>query len=385
MKDIYGSDWVFYDIVEKNLKNLLQTCDLKERKLVLFGITEATSVAIDFLKKQGLKIYAVIDNNTTRRNFIDSNISVCAPEELLSVYDDEVLVLIGTPYFDEMSNQLIKLGYDKEKHIYQFFDPRVELKKYEISGLKEVSEDESKKIQFEILKYIHDICEENNLQYFLAYGSLLGAVRHSGFIPWDDDIDIYMPISSINELYRLLEKDVRYKMCMPACTDGYFYMYARVIDTRTILNIIDFPLLIKSGISIDIFPLVYLGNTVDEAQKIMNESYYEQKRIKNMISEKKTSNEIFRNIRILWDKLEKRNYQDCKYCGNVFGPYGYKEILQSEIFSEKDNYNFENTKFWGPVDSKFYLTHMYGNYLEYPPLDKRKSPHIWKGYWRNTI
>ena len=189
MKDIYGSDWVFYDIVEKNLKNLLQTCDLKERKLVLFGITEATSVAIDFLKKQGLKIYAVIDNNPTRRNFIDSNISVCAPEELLSAYDDEVLVLIGTPYFDEMSNQLIKLGYDKEKHIYQFFDPRVEQKKYEISGLKEVSEDESKKIQFEILKYIHDICEENNLQYFLAYGSLLGAVRHSGFIPWDDDID----------------------------------------------------------------------------------------------------------------------------------------------------------------------------------------------------
>ena len=180
MKDIYGSDWVFYDIVEKNLKNLLQTCDLKERKLVLFGITEATSVAIDFLKKQGLKIYAVIDNNPTRRNFIDSNISVCAPEELLSAYDDEVLVLIGTPYFDEMSNQLIKLGYDKEKHIYQFFDPRVEQKKYEISGLKEVSEDESKKIQFEILKYIHDICEENNLQYFLAYGSLLGAVRLSG-------------------------------------------------------------------------------------------------------------------------------------------------------------------------------------------------------------
>ncbi len=125
-------------------------------------------------------------------------------------------------------------------------------------------------------------------------------------------------------------------MCLPACTDGYFYMYARVIDTRTILNIIDFPLLIKSGISIDIFPLVYLGNTVDEAQKIMNESYYEQKkRIKNMISEKKTSNEIFRNIRMLWDKLEKKNYQDCKYCGNVFGPYGYKEILQSEIFSEK--------------------------------------------------
>lgn len=67
-----------------------------------------------------MKIYAVIDNNPTRRNFIDSNISVCAPEELLSAYDDEVLVLIGTPYFDEMSNQLIKLGYDKEKHIYQF-------------------------------------------------------------------------------------------------------------------------------------------------------------------------------------------------------------------------------------------------------------------------
>ena len=112
-------------------------------------------------------------------------------------------MLIGTPYFDEMSNQLIKLGYDKEKHIYQFFDPRVEQKKYEISGLKEVSEDESKKIQFEILKYIHDICEENNLQYFLAYGSLLGAVRHSGFIPWDDDLDIIMTHSNYNRFLKV--------------------------------------------------------------------------------------------------------------------------------------------------------------------------------------
>ena len=273
------------------------------------------------------------------------------------------------------------MGYDKENHIFRFFNPQEMMKRYSLCDLKEVTIEESKRIQIDILNYIREICEKNGLKYYLAYGTLLGAVRHKGFIPWDDDIDIYMPVKDIYCLYDILRNEKKYEMAMPAKSEGYFYFYPRIIDKRTVLNIVDFPLLIKSGISIDIFPLVALGDNLDQAREKMDCAVEEQKYIKHMISLRTSTEEIQKRLEQFWTEKLDADYLATKYCGNIFGPYGEREILESHIFKNIVPLQFEDDNFYGPKEYDSYLRAIYGNYLEYPPEDKRVSSHIWTGYW----
>ena len=363
------------DIVEKNQDKI------KKAKIVFFGITEATNVGISILMKKGISVYAVIDNNTSRKKMLIEGVTAYKPEELLCPYDENILIFIGTPYFDEMSKQVQTLGYDKENHIFRFFNPQEMMKRYSLCDLKEVTIEESKRIQIDILNYIREICEKNGLKYYLAYGTLLGAVRHKGFIPWDDDIDIYMPVKDIYCLYDILRNEKKYEMAMPAKSEGYFYFYPRIIDKRTVLNIVDFPLLIKSGISIDIFPLVALGDNLDQAREKMDCAVEEQKYIKHMISLRTSTEEIQKRLEQFWTEKLDVDYLATKYCGNIFGPYGEREILESHIFKNIVPLQFEDDNFYGPKEYDSYLRAIYGNYLEYPPEDKRVSSHIWTGYW----
>ena len=377
------SEWVFLDIVEKNLTDIVEKNQdkIKKAKIVFFGITEATNVGISILMKKGISVYAVIDNNTSRKKMLIEGVTAYKPEELLCPYDENILIFIGTPYFDEMSKQVQTLGYDKENHIFRFFNPQEMMKRYSLCDLKEVTIEESKRIQIDILNYIREICEKNGLKYYLAYGTLLGAVRHKGFIPWDDDRDIYMPVKDIYCLYDILRNEKKYEMAMPAKSEGYFYFYPRIIDKRTVLNIVDFPLLIKSGISIDIFPLVALGDNLDQAREKMDCAVEEQKYIKHMISLRTSTEEIQKRLEQFWTEKLDADYLATKYCGNIFGPYGEREILESHIFKNIVPLQFEDDNFYGPKEYDSYLRAIYGNYLEYPPEDKRVSSHIWTGYW----
>ena len=377
------SEWVFLDIVEKNLTDIVEKNQdkIKKAKIVFFGITEATNVGISILMKKGISVYAVIDNNTSRKKMLIEGVTAYKPEELLCPYDENILIFIGTPYFDEMSKQVQTLGYDKENHIFRFFNPQEMMKRYSLCDLKEVTIEESKRIQIDILNYIREICEKNGLKYYLAYGTLLGAVRHKGFIPWDDYIDIYMPVKDIYCLYDILRNEKKYEMAMPAKSEGYFYFYPRIIDKRTVLNIVDFPLLIKSGISIDIFPLVALGDNLDQAREKMDCAVEEQKYIKHMISLRTSTEEIQKRLEQFWTEKLDVDYLATKYCGNIFGPYGEREILESHIFKNIVPLQFEDDNFYGPKEYDSYLRAIYGNYLEYPPEDKRVSSHIWTGYW----
>ena len=116
--------------------------------------------------------------------------------------------------------------------------------------------EEIKQVELDILKYLHDLCEQHHIKYFIDFGTLLGAVRHKGFIPWDDDTDISLARDEFEKLYKVLKNENHpyYKLISFRETKGYPYSYMRVYDVRTRrdANLIDKTVVL--GTCVDIFP-----------------------------------------------------------------------------------------------------------------------------------
>ena len=115
----------------------------------------------------------------------------------------------------------------------------------------------------EILDYVSMICVENELTYFLVYGTALGAYRHKGFIPWDDDVDIAMPREDYERLLEILQtnKNSKYEIQNERNEDKYFLSFAKVRKNGTVfIESIAEDIYKNNGVYIDIFPLDYVGN-----------------------------------------------------------------------------------------------------------------------------
>lgn len=122
--------------------------------------------------------------------------------------------------------------------------------------MKKLTLDEVKKIQLEILAYIDSFCKKNNISYFINYGTLLGAVRHKGFIPWDDDIDISMDREHYNMFIEKFNQDSsKYKILSLDTDKTYFNNFIKVVDTTT--KIVDNRnyKTFSCGVFVDIFPM----------------------------------------------------------------------------------------------------------------------------------
>ena len=133
--------------------------------------------------------------------------------------------------------------------------------------------EEIKQIELDILNYLHELCEEHEIKYFIDFGTLLGAVRHKGFIPWDDDTDISLARDEFVRLYEILLKENHpyYRLISFRETPGYPFSYARVYDIRTRR---DAELIDKSvvlGTCVDIFP--YHGVVTDESDRKKMKQY----------------------------------------------------------------------------------------------------------------
>lgn len=131
--------------------------------------------------------------------------------------------------------------------------------------MKQMSEEEIRRVQIQVLQEFRDFCEEHDITYSLCQGTLLGAIRHKGFVPWDDDIDVMMPRSDYERLLKLYKSNHytlhHYSTCKP-----YIYSYAKMSDNRTVMKegkVYDCEL----GVNIDIFPIDALPDTESEYRK----------------------------------------------------------------------------------------------------------------------
>ncbi len=260
---------------------------------------------------------------------------------------------------------------------------------------KEISLQELKQIMLLILQDIDSFCKSHNIRYFLAYGTLLGAIRHKGYIPWDDDIDIWMPRP---DYMRFMEqyKHRYFSAYSPEYSSGWDHYIAKVCDDRTI---IDEGHGDKCGVYVDVFPL---DGMPDAPGKIRSHSKAIKKRMRIWSSlhytrnlKIKKDNGLAKNIKILASRVLGIFYSNKKALGrflktkmeypyetsHFIGYVGGWSIPRNHITSLIES-PFEEYQFLIPENFDEWLTTIYGNYMQLPPIEKRVSNHGFKAYWK---
>ena len=364
-----------YDELEKMLKNKA----FDNKKIYIFGTSKITTIMISFLKQNGIVLAGLLDNDKNRWGGKLENIDIYPPQ-ILEDYQENAVILIASSYQSEMIGQLEKMGYKMLENIIKVIDLPELMKEYSFvdrSGKQEMNDDQIRECQYGIMKFLKKICDENDIDYYLAYGTLLGAVRHHGFIPWDDDVDIYIKGKDIDKFADLVNKSERYQVITCKNCNDYYDQLSLMIDTSTVADINAFPLQATSGVSIDIFPLYGLPEKKEELAE------YAAK-IKKMESEKWSHihepAKCIETTRKIQEFISGYDYDVEKYTGFILSPYYIKDHLKKEHFSEKKYMTFEDEIFCVPGDYDAILKTIYGDYMSLPPIEKRTKRHYYKAY-----
>lgn len=248
----------------------------------------------------------------------------------------------------------------------------------------------------EMFKFFHEFCVKNNLVYYAIGGTALGAVRHNGFIPWDDDVDVGMPRLDYNKMTELLKKNNKfgkYIIEMPLEKNDSMYPFCKIYDTATtfVENVRNKP---KRGIYIDIFPLDGIGNTKEESLTNYKRINFWIDLLNTKICAVRKGRGFLKNVAVAIsgvipecilgkkqlinkiDKMIKRNnYETSEYTVNYFGAWKEREITKKEWFGKPSICKFENMEIYIPENADKYLTALYGEYMQLPPPEKRVSHH----------
>lgn len=263
--------------------------------------------------------------------------------------------------------------------------------------MRKLSNDEIKQTILEILIEFADFCDKNELRYYLAAGTLLGAVRHKGFIPWDDDIDVFMPRKDFERMHELLQKHqmAPYYKLIGLNAGNSFWPFAKIVDTRT-KTTNEFASTDK-WLWIDIFPIDGLPDDEEESAEHLRKAIPIKKNINRCHAKIGKGKNLFRAIAKIpmiltlkiispkhfgkkLDKLARQyDFDKSNYVGCSVWSLGPKERMEKEKYLPRTKVEFCGHQFWAPQDYDGYLKSIYGDYMQLPPEEERVT-HEFEAY-----
>lgn len=255
-----------------------------------------------------------------------------------------------------------------------------------------LNKEECKKILLDILCDIDAFCKKEGIRYFLWSGTLIGAIRHKGFIPWDDDIDIAMPRSDYERFVRIYNRGGKYECISPLNRKNYPFFFARVHDNNTIIdqpeNIFN-----ECGLCVDIFPIDGMSDKkiiqfiVLKLSALFNSARWTKNKQKKHIAVKSLK-DLFIGVLPFFlsklpfmaiHKLQNTSTQIFSYekspCRALlqFPLFHYGDIHKASTLDQTVKTDFEGMFFDIPSGYDEILRDMYGDYMKLPPEDKRVS------------
>jgi len=273
---------------------------------------------------------------------------------------------------------------------------------------KIIEPNEYKTLIKDMLADFHKICVDNNIRYFVAYGTLIGTIRHNGFIPWDDDIDVWMHGEDYDRFVDIVSNsNSKYYILSLENSPYYFNVMARFCSNEGILKLKGVPDIDNFGPFIDIFPFYKAPENREERMKFYNEIYAASLDVKYSLP--------FRYYKTLSFRSRMSAYLECikrwkkRYLiGTEKLKKAYKELItkyeetdslryypvfhrlnvpdrrlfsQSEI-EEVELHKFEDIEVFVPKSYHSIMTRLYGDYMKLPPVEEQVPKHHFIPYWK---
>jgi lipopolysaccharide cholinephosphotransferase len=267
----------------------------------------------------------------------------------------------------------------------------------DLPGWTRLTQSELRAAQIEILNSFADFCESNELSYFLYAGTLLGAVRHQGFIPWDDDIDVVMPRRAYDRLHSIASEEAAingYSLCSPSTIPGFPWPFAKIADNPGTLSIeggtdVNY----RIGINIDVFPLDGRPSGLiarwihEQSLRLLRGLIYSCQRPHKYKGKWSNLHEfalslakpVAKRIPIDW-LVRKTSSRASRYSmenSDLVGVavWGYPERVTSQAYSGIVQLPFEGHQYRAPSGYDAILSAKYGNYLQLPPPEVQVAQH----------
>ena len=265
---------------------------------------------------------------------------------------------------------------------------------------KYLSLEEYHAVLFDMLKQVDSICHAERLRYFLSGGTLLGAIRHKGFIPWDDDIDLMMPRPDYEIFLKRAEKRLpkRYILAFPDRTKDYSQPWIRIFDTRVAVDDSGMQRTLTRSLFVDIFPIDGLPSN-----RTLSNLCFTRVRAWDILLKCARRKALYPDERLKWlkkpmmaltrvrplpkyavslNKSARRcSFERAHYAGVLATThYGSRERMPVEVFRGSVQVPFEGGLFPAPIGYDTYLSRLYGDYMQLPPEEKRVSQHNLHAY-----
>ena len=250
---------------------------------------------------------------------------------------------------------------------------------------------ELRQIQMGILDNVHRFCEAHGLTYFLSSGTLIGAVRHKGYIPWDDDIDIYMPRKDYEQFLQIYSDETgRYRAINPQTESHYYYTFAKVVDQKTRMVEKETEGY-EIGVYMDIFPVDYVTDDLAEREQVFKKKklLYKIRRCKISNSnplQSKLAYWVYKNWPLSVKQLENRirklivlDYPTNTVCNMTEAGPKLKGCFPAEDIASAVDIEFEGKMYKTMIGYRDYLERTYGDYMTLPPVEQRVT-HKFEAY-----
>lgn len=266
-----------------------------------------------------------------------------------------------------------------------------------------ISDAELKGITLDILLHVDGFCRSRGICYFLCGGTMLGAFRHKGFIPWDDDIDIMMPRADYDRFLREFTGQGHYALDASGLTPGYPFAYAKVTDRRTVKYQGGYRDRFREGyVDVDVFPIDNVPDSEEEQKRFFDDiKRIEDRRtfflfprcgkglkplaagMVRAVLEATGIMNIDKAVASFCRLARKYEHTGTAHWAiTSIHHYGMKEVNTAADYFPVLEAEFEGRMFPVPSNYDAYLTRLYGDYMKMPPADKRQTHHLFEAYWR---